>query len=74
MTAIEPAARIRPNARGCGVAGATVFSRVPIGDHDMSGVAHRVTLELPNGERPDALHLGTERRQFVDPPYSIATS
>ena len=74
MAAIEPAARVRPNVRGCGMAEATAFSRVPIGDHDMSGVAQRVTLELPNGERPDVVHLGTERRQFVDPPYSIATS
>ncbi len=51
-----------------------MLSRVPIDNHGMSGMAHRVTLELPNGERPEAPHLGTERRQFVDPRYSIATS
>lgn len=73
MIPIEPGVRVRLNALGSGVAEATVLSRVPIDYHGMSGMAHRVTLELPNGDRPEALQVGTERLRFLDPRYSLAT-
>lgn len=72
MTSVEQGARIRLHALGTGLADATVIARVPIDYHGMSGMAHRVTLELPNGERPEALQVGTERLRFLDPRYSLA--
>jgi hypothetical protein len=57
---------------GRGRVTAVVTARDPLDWHGIPGMAWRVSLRLPGGERAQAIQVGAERLTFLDPTVRAA--
>lgn len=74
MSALAPAPgeTLDLEVLGRGRVAAVVTARDPLDWHGIPGLAWRVTLRLPGGDRAEAIQIGRERLTFPDPTVRAA--